>query len=93
MTSSRFTPPIREAIERARAGGGPTLIEALTYRLGDHTTADDARRYRPQEEYEQALKRDPIVRTRKYLQDLGLWDDAQQAKAQSPQKPRPWCMK
>jgi pyruvate dehydrogenase E1 component alpha subunit len=72
----------RDAIERARAGGGPSFIEAVTYRLGDHTTADDARRYRPQEAFEAALKSDPIVRTRKYLQSKGLWDDAQQAKAE-----------
>ena len=58
----------RDAIERARAGGGPSFIEALTYRLGDHTTADDARRYRPPTELEAAMVRDPLVRTRKYLE-------------------------
>lgn len=72
----------RDAIERARAGGGPSFIEAVTYRLGDHTTADDARRYRPAEALEAALKADPLVRTRKYLHSKGLWDDAQQAKAE-----------
>ena len=76
----------RDAVERARAGGGPSFIEALTYRLGDHTTADDARRYRPPAELEAALARDPLVRTRKYLQAKGLWDDEQQAKAEERAK-------
>jgi pyruvate dehydrogenase E1 component alpha subunit len=72
----------RDAVERARSGGGPSFIEAVTYRLGDHTTADDARRYRSAEALEAALGGDPIVRTRKYLHAKGLWDDTQQAKAQ-----------
>ncbi len=76
----------RDAVERARAGKGPSFIEALTYRLGDHTTADDARRYRPADELEAALKKDPIVRTRKYLESKGLWSDAQQAKAEERAK-------
>src|SRR5439155_145473 len=58
----------RDAIDRARSGGGPSFIEALTYRLADHTTADDARRYRPAEEHEAAMRRDPLVRTRAYLE-------------------------
>lgn len=68
----------KESIERARAGGGPSFIEAVTYRLGDHTTADDARRYRDPKEVEAWLARDPLVRTRKYLDRKGLWSDAQQ---------------
>jgi pyruvate dehydrogenase E1 component alpha subunit len=72
----------RDAVERARSGGGPSFIEAVTYRLGDHTTADDARRYRPAEALEAAVAADPIVRTRKYLQAKGLWDETQQAKAE-----------
>lgn len=71
----------KEAVDRARAGGGPSFIEAVTYRLGDHTTADDARRYRPTEEFEAAIKLDPIVRTRKYLESKGLWDEPRQTKA------------
>lgn len=71
-----------EARERARAGGGVTLIEAITYRLGDHTTADDARRYRDPEELEAWKAKDPIIRTRKYLESKGLWDDSKQAAAQ-----------
>jgi pyruvate dehydrogenase E1 component alpha subunit len=66
------------AIERARNGEGPQFIEQLTYRLGDHTTADDARRYRKAEELELWQKRDPLMRTRKYLERKGMWDDAQQ---------------
>jgi len=77
----------KEAVERARSGGGPTLIEAVTYRLADHTTADDARRYRDAKEYEIALKRDPLVRTRKFLEARGLWNDdlqkQQEAKAKT----------
>jgi pyruvate dehydrogenase E1 component alpha subunit len=66
---------VTEALERARSGGGPTLIEAVTYRLGDHTTADDASRYRSEEEVEQWREKDPIPRLRKYLEAKGLWDD------------------
>jgi pyruvate dehydrogenase E1 component alpha subunit len=69
----------RDALERARRGEGPSFIEAVTYRLGDHTTADDARRYRDPQEVEAALQRDPLMRTRKYLESRGLWDADQQA--------------
>ncbi|MBC7836093.1 MAG: pyruvate dehydrogenase (acetyl-transferring) E1 component subunit alpha [Phycisphaerales bacterium] len=71
-----------EARERARAGGGVTLIEAITYRLADHTTADDARRYREAEEVDSWKAKDPMIRTRKYLERKGLWDDAKQAETQ-----------
>jgi pyruvate dehydrogenase E1 component alpha subunit len=67
-----------EAIERTRRGEGPSLIEAVTYRLGDHTTADDASRYRPEEELEEWEGRDPILRLRRYLVAQGLWDDDQE---------------
>jgi pyruvate dehydrogenase E1 component alpha subunit len=67
-----------EAIERTRRGEGPSLIEAVTYRLGDHTTADDASRYRPDEELEKWEGRDPILRLRRYLVEQGLWDDDQE---------------
>ncbi|HYF13549.1 MAG TPA: pyruvate dehydrogenase (acetyl-transferring) E1 component subunit alpha [Phycisphaerales bacterium] len=69
----------KEAADRARSGGGPTLIEAVTYRLADHTTADDARRYRDAAEVEAWQARDPVIRLRKYLSSRGLWDDAKQA--------------
>ena len=67
----------KEAIDRARSGGGPTLIECVTYRLTVHTTADDPRRYRTDEEVEQWKKRDPITRFQKYLVAKGLLSGAQ----------------
>jgi pyruvate dehydrogenase E1 component alpha subunit len=60
------------AIDRARNGGGPTLIEALTYRLGAHTTADDPTKYRPPEELAYWSRRDPLLRYRQFLTDHGL---------------------
>jgi pyruvate dehydrogenase E1 component alpha subunit len=65
----------KEAVDRARSGGGPTLIECVTYRLTMHTTADDPKRYRTDEEVEQWKKRDPIARFQKYLLDKGLLSD------------------
>jgi pyruvate dehydrogenase E1 component alpha subunit len=65
----------QEAVERARRGEGPTMIECVTYRVTMHTTADDPRRYRSDEEVEQWVKRDPIPRFQKYLQDKGLLND------------------
>jgi 2-oxoisovalerate dehydrogenase E1 component subunit alpha len=62
------------ALAHARAGEGPRLIEALTYRLGDHTTADDAARYRPPEDVQQHWKEEPIARLRTYLAGRKLWD-------------------
>jgi TPP-dependent pyruvate/acetoin dehydrogenase alpha subunit len=63
----------KEAVARARAGQGPTLIECLTYRLGPHTTADDPRRYRKEDEVAMWQKRDPITRFQKYLESKKLW--------------------
>lgn len=62
-----------EALGKARAGGGPTLIEALTYRLGDHTTADDSSRYRDDEEVGRHWKEEPIARTRTFLTEVHGW--------------------
>jgi TPP-dependent pyruvate/acetoin dehydrogenase alpha subunit len=62
----------KEAVDRARSGQGPTLIECVTYRMAMHTTADDPKRYRTEEEVEKWRKRDPIVRYQKYLVDKGL---------------------
>lgn len=62
------------AVERARKGDGPTLIEAVTYRMGFHNTTDNPSRYQDPEEYEEARRRDPIERVQKYLATLGLWD-------------------
>lgn len=66
----------REALARARASQGPTLIECVTYRMGDHTTADDASRYRKEEDVQEWRKKDPIDRLKKYMAARGLWDEA-----------------
>jgi len=62
----------REAIEKARTGGGPTLIEAVTYRLSMHTTADDPKKYRKEEEVKVWEERDPLLRFRSYLRKKKL---------------------
>jgi len=76
------------ALQQIRAGGGPTLIECDTYRLADHTTADDARRYRDPEEVAKWQQRDPLRRYRRFLEARGLWDDAKQAAAETQAKER-----
>jgi pyruvate dehydrogenase E1 component alpha subunit len=69
---------MKQAVERARAGEGPTLIEAVTYRKGNHTTADDATRYRPADEVEEWVnRRDPLERYVKLLKEDGLLTDAE----------------
>ncbi len=65
----------KEAVERARNGDGPTLIESYTYRLGDHTTSDDATRYRKEKELEYWEARDPLSRFRVYLESKKAWDE------------------
>lgn len=67
-----------QAIERARSGKGPTLIEAITYRLCDHTTADDATRYRPPDGLSEAWKIEPIKRLQTYLHKQGHWNEAKE---------------
>jgi 2-oxoisovalerate dehydrogenase E1 component alpha subunit len=67
---------VRRAVRFAAEGGGPTLIEALTYRIEAHTNADDATRYRSQEEVERWLARDPLTRIRRHLIGRGLLDDS-----------------
>jgi 2-oxoisovalerate dehydrogenase E1 component subunit alpha len=67
-----------QALAKARSGGGTTLIEAVTYRLSDHTTADDASRYRSPDELAEAWKLEPILRLRIYLTDNGAWDKAKE---------------
>lgn len=61
----------QQALQNARDGNGPTLIEAMTYRMGAHTTSDDPTRYRDANELELWEKRDPILRVRKYLESVG----------------------
>jgi pyruvate dehydrogenase E1 component alpha subunit len=65
---------MERALAKARSGGGPWLVEALTYRLSDHTTADDASRYRSADEMAEAWQREPIHRMRAWLIAQGAWD-------------------
>src|SRR6266849_1818104 len=76
-----------EAIEAARNGRGPRFIEAVTYRLGDHTTADDAARYRPTEEVQARWKEEPIARLRSFLAGQNAWSktDEEQLSAECQQ--------
>jgi pyruvate dehydrogenase E1 component alpha subunit len=67
---------VGEAVERARSGGGASVIEALTYRLSDHTTSDDATRYRDAAEVEAARRIEPLPRTRAFLEARGLWNES-----------------
>lgn len=67
---------VKEAVDRARSGGGPTFVEALTYRMGPHSSSDDPKRYRPATEEEEWRRKDPIERFRKYLQKQGIWTEA-----------------
>jgi 2-oxoisovalerate dehydrogenase E1 component alpha subunit len=64
---------VEKALEKARNGHGPTLIEAITYRLCDHTTADDANRYRDKAELKKAWENDPVLRLRTYLMQNNAW--------------------
>lgn len=76
----------REAADRARKGEGPTLIECVTYRQGAHSSSDDPRAYRPDDEYEQSVQGDPIVRFRKYLEERKLWDASREQALQEEVK-------
>jgi len=66
------------ALERARKGKGPVLLECLSYRLGDHTTADDATRYRPADEVKQAWQEEPIKRMQSFMASQGVWDEGRE---------------
>jgi 2-oxoisovalerate dehydrogenase E1 component alpha subunit len=66
---------MRRAAERARSGQGGSVIEFMTYRLHDHTTADDATRYRDDAEVKDAWTREPMTRLRTYLTDAGVWSE------------------
>ena len=70
---------VQHAVRRATAGEGATLIEALTYRMGAHTSSDDPNRYRTDDEVRPWAQRDPIERVRRYLVDRELWDDSREA--------------
>lgn len=70
---------VKRALTRAAAGEGPTLIEALTYRMGGHSTSDDPNAYRGPEELEPWRGRDPIGLVRAYLENQNSWDDTQES--------------
>ncbi len=73
---------VAEALNAARRGAGPCLIEALTYRLSDHTTADDASRYRSTREVKEAWALEPLIRIRQYLRAAGVWSEADEQNLQ-----------
>jgi 2-oxoisovalerate dehydrogenase E1 component alpha subunit len=77
---------VAEAAQRAREGGGPTLIEAITYRVGPHTTSDDPTRYRSADEVDHWLALDPIARYRTYLQHVGVWTERLQERVEAKSK-------
>jgi len=74
---------VEAATERARQGGGPTLIEAVTYRIGPHTTSDDPSRYRDPAEEVAWAARDPIARCAAYMRWRDMWDDTVEAGARN----------
>jgi len=69
---------VNDALERAYAGEGPSFIEAVTYRLLMHTTADDPTRYRTEEEVQEWWQKEPLLRFRKYLVKKDIWDENKQ---------------
>ena len=66
----------KEAVDRARRGEGPTLVETVTYRIASHSSSDDAARYRDKKEFEAWQKKDPIQRFQLYLKHKKLWNEA-----------------
>ena len=67
---------VKEALDRARRGEGPTLIEAVTMRFGPHTTADDPTKYRDQEKIDENRDRlDPLLRVERLMKNLNMWDE------------------
>ena len=70
---------ISAAVEKARRQEGPTLIEARSYRLSDHTTADDATRYQPQDEVDASKSKEPLARFKSFLEQHHAWTEAQEA--------------
>lgn len=68
----------KDAVDNARAGNGPGFVEAVTYRMGAHSSSDDPRLYRQDEEVEEWKRKDPINRLLKYLEQLGYWSGSEQ---------------
>ncbi len=79
---------VKQAQQDALAGKGPTLIEAVTYRMTMHTTADDPKKYRSEEEVENWKQKDPIARFERYLSGKKLWDEAYQKEVEDAAKAR-----
>ncbi len=78
---------VQEAVQKAKAGGGPTMIEALTFRYGPHTmSGDDPGRYRTKELEHDWRARDPLVRFRKFLQSKGLWTEEAEQRVEAKAK-------
>ena len=78
----------RAAIEKARDGGGPTLIEAFTYRMVGHSTSDDPRAYREEEQVQAWEKRDPLKRLRAYLIATHMWNEQQEQELEAETRER-----
>lgn len=76
----------KDALDKARDGGGPTFIECFTYRMSDHTTADDASRYRSKEEVEAWRSKDPIFRLKLFMEKNGLWTELYQKEVEEKAK-------
>ncbi len=76
----------KEAVDKARRGDGPTFIECFTYRMSDHTTADDAARYRTKEEVDAWKAKDPISRLRLFMERSGLWKEQYQREIEEQAK-------
>ena len=74
---------VRIGLDRARTGGGATLVEAVTYRLADHNTADDARRYRDPAQVDAHAGAEPVGRVRRWLESMQAWSEARQARLQT----------
>jgi pyruvate dehydrogenase E1 component alpha subunit len=70
---------VGQAVEKARQGKGPTLVEALTYRLSDHTTADDAKRYWDESVVKAAMAKEPVIRLKQYMTEQGFWSEEKEA--------------
>ncbi len=76
----------KDALDKARRGEGPTFIECVTYRMGDHTTADDATRYRSREEVEAWRSKDPILRLKLFMEKKALWNEQYQREVEDRAK-------
>lgn len=78
----------KDAVDKAKRGEGPTLIECVTYRMADHTTADDASRYRTKELIEAWKPKDPILRMKLFMEKKGIWAETYQKELEEKSKAR-----